>query len=573
MNEIASHIVWDERSAMSAQKKGKRSKGIMRIVLIGLVASQIIGCDSEYARESESTSELTTVIVQDSFTGSGTLTAHQPDVGTGWVKVYDTLLNDPVVSGVLKAKSNGTNKGQAYAAQPAPTSADEQIQIKLTALDTSSSARTVGLFGRRVDNNNLYFLRVSPNGSSNPSLQLYKRVASVNTLIASIDSTLVAGDVIMLELRNSAKKIFRNGTEVASSTDNALTAAGTWGVSLGAYPTTPGDIRTTWSLDDFTASQITTPAPDAGVDAPPPPPDAPVADAGTSSCPGCTGTIAFVSDRDGNKEIYTINADGTNLTRLTNNTANDDDPTWSPDGQRIAFSSSRDGNDELYVMNADGSNVTQLTFTSAPERSYQPAWSPDGTTLVYSYEAPAAGYWADLYVVGANAGGPPPSYLFGTTQGFRGFEQGAVWSPDGSTIAFTSDYYYYDGTEDVFLINADGTNWRSITDHTFDTFQDTWPHWSHAGNKFAINRYGKWQQSSTIGVMNTDGTGFTQIATGGGWCAQTGGCYYAKPAWSPDDQVIAYTAGQATHDIRWVTANGASSGLIVSNGWSPSWKP
>lgn len=71
--------------------------------------------------------------------------------------------------------------------------------------------------------------------------------------------------------------------------------------------------------------------------------------------------IAFVSDRDGNPEIYSMNADGTGVVRLTFNAADDSDPAWSPGGSRIAFHSNRDGNYELYAMNVDGSNVTRLT--------------------------------------------------------------------------------------------------------------------------------------------------------------------------------------------------------------------
>lgn len=71
--------------------------------------------------------------------------------------------------------------------------------------------------------------------------------------------------------------------------------------------------------------------------------------------------IAFVSDRDGNSEIYSMNADGTGVVRLTNDPAHDRTPAWSLGGSRIAFESDRDGNFELYAMNVDGSNVTRLT--------------------------------------------------------------------------------------------------------------------------------------------------------------------------------------------------------------------
>ena len=93
------------------------------------------------------------------------------------------------------------------------------------------------------------------------------------------------------------------------------------------------------------------------------------------------GKIAFRSDRDGNGEIYVMNADGTNQTRLTNNSAEDIWPSWSPDGTKIAFMSDRDGNGEIYVMNADGTNQTRLTNNSATE--YCPSWSPDGTKIVF----------------------------------------------------------------------------------------------------------------------------------------------------------------------------------------------
>ena len=86
------------------------------------------------------------------------------------------------------------------------------------------------------------------------------------------------------------------------------------------------------------------------------------------------GRIAFFSDRDGNDEIYVMDADGSNQTRLTNNPAWDCDPAWSPDGSRIAFTSDRDGNYQVYVMNADGSGQANSTDNAGGDG--WPAWSP-----------------------------------------------------------------------------------------------------------------------------------------------------------------------------------------------------
>ena len=92
-------------------------------------------------------------------------------------------------------------------------------------------------------------------------------------------------------------------------------------------------------------------------------------------------TIVFVSWRDGNGEVYAMDADGSGPRNLTQNPAKDVRPAWSPDGRRIAFASRRDGNSEVYVMNADGSG--QRNLTRNPAFDADPAWSPDGRKIAF----------------------------------------------------------------------------------------------------------------------------------------------------------------------------------------------
>jgi Tol biopolymer transport system component len=92
--------------------------------------------------------------------------------------------------------------------------------------------------------------------------------------------------------------------------------------------------------------------------------------------------ITWITDRDGNFEIYSGNVDGSGATRLTNSPALELFPEWSPDGTRIAFTSQRDGNEEIYVMNADGTNPVRLT--NDPGIDTRPSWAPDGRRLTFT---------------------------------------------------------------------------------------------------------------------------------------------------------------------------------------------
>ena len=99
--------------------------------------------------------------------------------------------------------------------------------------------------------------------------------------------------------------------------------------------------------------------------------------------------IAFVSYRDGNREIYVMEADGGNPRNLTNNPLWDNTPSWSPGGEHIVFTSRRDGNWEIYVMEADGSNPQRLTRHLAHDS--RPSWSPRRERI--AFQSNRGGNW------------------------------------------------------------------------------------------------------------------------------------------------------------------------------------
>ncbi|MDQ3679629.1 MAG: hypothetical protein M3378_03630 [Actinomycetota bacterium] len=152
-------------------------------------------------------------------------------------------------------------------------------------------------------------------------------------------------------------------------------------------------------------------------------------------------------------EIMTMNADGTNQVRLTNNTFQDSLPSWSPDGTRIAFNSFRDGDHEIYVMNADGTNPIRLT--NSPGEDAHPQWSPDGSQITFHTRR-----FGTLDVMVMNADGSNPRLL--TTNTTATHEYFPVWSPDGTMIAFNGNTLDPTNT-DVYVINVDGTGLRRLT--------------------------------------------------------------------------------------------------------------
>src|SRR5437879_9571458 len=127
--------------------------------------------------------------------------------------------------------------------------------------------------------------------------------------------------------------------------------------------------------------------------------------------------IAFTRSDD----VYVMNADGRGIVQLTNTPGSDNQPAWSPDGSKIAFTSVRDGNHEIYVMNAvDGSGVVRLT--TDPSYDDHPAWSPDGSKIAFASNRT---WKSQIYVMNATDGS---AVVRVATNAF--WEYDPTWSPD-----------------------------------------------------------------------------------------------------------------------------------------------
>jgi Tol biopolymer transport system component len=166
------------------------------------------------------------------------------------------------------------------------------------------------------------------------------------------------------------------------------------------------------------------------------------------------GRIVFTNHGSG---IWVMKPDGKNPHPLTSR--DDIDPTWSPDGSMIAFASSRAGDRQLFVMNADGSDIRQVTdLNNMGGRS---TWSPDGTRLAF-YRGPAGDH--DIYIINIDGTG-----LVRLTNG--GDNLGPSWSPDGNWIAFTS---FRDGNNEIYIIHPDGTGLARLTENSISDWQPRW---------------------------------------------------------------------------------------------------
>ena len=219
---------------------------------------------------------------------------------------------------------------------------------------------------------------------------------------------------------------------------------------------------------------------------------------------GLKGQIVFQSDRDGNVEVFRINADGSNPVQITHTEPGSEDqpvgnycPAYSPDGKKIVFTGERDGNADIYVIDADGKNRTQLT--NDEHRNWYASYSPDSKKIIYSSDRNGI---EDIWVMDADGGNKKK-----LTNNDNKTAHGPTFSPDGKTILFMSDIQGKFGEKmQVWTMDVDGNNLKCLTSRdAYHSGVDYSPDGQHIAYKSNWNGY--WN----VYVMDADGDNIMQV--------------------------------------------------------------
>jgi TolB protein len=287
-----------------------------------------------------------------------------------------------------------------------------------------------------------------------------------------------------------------------------------------------------------------------------------VAEAQATVWPASNGLIAFRSDRDGDAEVFTVDATTGHATKVTDDVAIADlSPAWSPDGRRIAFvrRTGDRGRPDLFVVGASGRGRVRLTRTPTAERD--PSWSPDGTAIVYSARTSPTG---PFRLFRANADGSGRTQL--TRQRRGSADRSPAVSPDGSRIAFVSDRD--GGFPEIYLI---GPNGRRLRRMTTNAFVEGNPTWTPDGAHLLVERCCPGGTSDLISIDVA-----TRVATN---VTDTPTVMEFDPTVSPDGSMVAYAAferDRANLDIWAARIDGSgATRLTVAPGpdVSPDWQP
>lgn len=239
--------------------------------------------------------------------------------------------------------------------------------------------------------------------------------------------------------------------------------------------------------------------------------------------------VVFQSTEDGgrNEDLYALDLDSEEVTRLTSYPGWDGRPSVSPDGTRVAFDRARGEQLDVHVLHLDGTGLDRIT--DHPVQDWDPDWSPDGRHLVFvsdrhdpfdPLDPERKGSTALFIVLADGSEGPEQLTSFPSAQ--------PAWSPDGERIAFAGRF---DGNWDVWTVRPDGNGLARLTS---DPGVDRHPAWSSDGSRIVFER------GTEIAVMNRDGTGARTLTD---WAGSD-----QMPAWGPGEQILFSSTFQTNGD-------------------------
>lgn len=280
--------------------------------------------------------------------------------------------------------------------------------------------------------------------------------------------------------------------------------------------------------------------------------------------PGKNGRIAFLSDKTGSFQIYTMNPDGSDLFQVTDLPPAIDGLAWlpdySPDGRRIAFAHDMTGALELYVINADGTGLRQVTHDGIAD--VNPRWSPDGTHLVFSRgvelspQFPGVG---NLVIATISVDGTDEKNLM--TPEWESL--GAEYTPDGAHIAFVSQLGGF--VSALWTMDLDGSNKHRFTAAALTPGA---PDISPDGKQVIFYNHQDTPRPSSILKVNLDGTGATALTDSGH--------IDTLPVFSPDGNKILFMSDRlspGSFDLFVMDADGMHKKHIFTGAFEPDWGP
>jgi Tol biopolymer transport system component len=256
-----------------------------------------------------------------------------------------------------------------------------------------------------------------------------------------------------------------------------------------------------------------------------------------------------------------MNVDGTNPISLTHQEEIDGRPAWSPDGTHIVFVSYRDGTGNIYLMKADGTNITRLTDTTSQHSN--PAWSPDGIHIAFTSGNINT---AEIGIIKTDGTG------FRLLTDNDVVDQLPTWSPDGTQIAFDCERPP-SMHHDICIMNADGSEVVRLMN---DAPPDICPTWSPDGTRIAfLSSRHDTNDVHNLGIylMREDGSGITPLTT------FPRNRVLDCPSWSPDGKRLIFSMLSSNgrgKELYSINADGSDLTMLTDNtvdDWDPDWSP